>query len=574
MVDFRKALLLLAVLAVTAGIASAQVNPLICVANAGVPPIVRSEGIAEEVGQVIIRCTGGASTAINTQVPTVNVQIFTSAPISSRLLSSSTLETEAMLLVDEPAVGTRTLATLPPAAVISADGIGDVTYTGGNANVFRSQASAANPYSITWLGVPFDPPGTAGERVLRLVNVRVNVAAITGGGDPGFIPQGMTMLISISGTGSLALSNPLQTVAIPQKGMEFSTTTANYLQCVPPTDDFTLTFKELFATAFRAQGGNSQSTLGTPYNTEGMFSDPAVLTNAGVATQGTRLMVKFVNIPANVTLAVNYQNNSFSSSNAIIGNGAQLVTGTDANGAGGTVTSGSGSVTITSAGSSTAMAVWEVISAEPGAIRAMDFDVDVSYGSNPLPALGSADVFGSYAPTSTVGSTIASAVTTPVPRFIAPSPDFKKTLSILSCQTNLLFPFVTNQGGFDTGMVISNTSEDPGWVAPQKGACKIYYYGTDPAGNKPATQTSGTVAEGKQLIWTLSLGGNLGVAATPGFQGYIIASCDFQYGHGYAFISDAGASKLAQGYLALILDGDMHGSTEGRTGKLTERLDN
>jgi hypothetical protein len=220
------------------------------------------------------------------------------------------------------------------------------------------------------------------------------------------------------------------------------------------------------------------------------------------------------------------------------------------------------------------MAVWEVRSAKPGALVDMEFAITVNYGSNPLPALGSADVFGSYAPTSTVGSTIQSTTTTPIPRFIAPTPDFKKTLSILSCQTNLLFPFVTNQGGFDTGMVISNTSEDPGWVSPQRGACKIYYYGADPAGNKPATQTTGSVAEGKQLIWTLSLGGNLGVTATPGFQGYVIASCDFQYAHGYAFISDAGASKLAQGYLALILDGDKYGTSEGRTEKVTERLDN
>ncbi len=57
MVDFRKAILLLAVMVFATGIASAQIfNPLSCVANAGVPPLLRSEGVAEEVGQVTINC--------------------------------------------------------------------------------------------------------------------------------------------------------------------------------------------------------------------------------------------------------------------------------------------------------------------------------------------------------------------------------------------------------------------------------------------------------------------------------------------------------------------------------------
>jgi hypothetical protein len=33
----------------------------------------------------------------------------------------------------------------------------------------------------------------------------------------------------------------------------------------------------------------------------------------------------------------------------------------------------------------------------------------------------------------------------------------------------------------------------------------------------------------------------------------MIAVCNFQLAHGYAFVSDLGAQKLAHGYLALIL---------------------
>jgi hypothetical protein len=64
------------------------------------------------------------------------------------------------------------------------------------------------------------------------------------------------------------------------------------------------------------------------------------------------------------------------------------------------------------------------------------------------------------------------------------------------------------------------------------------------------------------LVFTLSNGGGIPgggtpsvvVPATAGFQGYVIAQANFQYCHGFAFISDVGAQKLAEGYLAISLD--------------------
>ena len=40
---------------------------------------------------------------------------------------------------------------------------------------------------------------------------------------------------------------------------------------------------------------------------------------------------------------------------------------------------------------------------------------------------------------------------------------------------------------------------------------------------------------------------------SPNFQGYAFAVCNFQFAHGFAFISDLGARNLAMGYLALII---------------------
>ena len=48
--------------------------------------------------------------------------------------------------------------------------------------------------------------------------------------------------------------------------------------------------------------------------------------------------------------------------------------------------------------------------------------------------------------------------------------------------------------------------------------------------------------------------GVCGVSAAANFQGYVIAQCNFQYAHGFAFISDVGANRVSEAYLGLILD--------------------
>jgi hypothetical protein len=99
---------------------------------------------------------------------------------------------------------------------------------------------------------------------------------------------------------------------------------------------------------------------------------------------------------------------------------------------------------------------------------------------------------------------------------------------------------------------------------PQTGSCTIHYHGSTVGGGAaPPDQTSTPIAAGEQLIYTLS-GGNAAqnIAGAPEFQGYIIAVCEFQYGHGFAFITDGfgGIASIAQGYLALIIPTDFGGN--------------
>jgi hypothetical protein len=109
--------------------------------------------------------------------------------------------------------------------------------------------------------------------------------------------------------------------------------------------------------------------------------------------------------------------------------------------------------------------------------------------------------------------------------------------------TNLLFSWVSSQTGFDTGITISNTGLDPFGTVGQTGTCTLHFYG-DNAPAIPFVTTA--VAPGSVYANTTSI-------IAPNFQGYMIATCNFSYAHGWGFFSDLGARNLAASVQALIL---------------------
>jgi len=616
MADFRKWFPVLAVVALILGAtmsASAQTPALSCNTNAGVPPLLRAEGMTELTGDIILNCTGGSGGQF-----LINVQIFLNTNITSRILTgnpgSSTPvaqqgKTEALLLINEPAV---------PALGTSA---------------FLGSKAADN--SVVWLGVPFTPPGSTGVTVIRITNVRANASAFAGSAGS-LIPQSIDCYISISGSQSVPVNNPKQTVGYVQTGLTFavvrcsdfssspsttSTSTGNkvsYRQCSAEnstpysditstlTNQFALKYTEAFATAFKQQiqlsPSQDPSTPGAVYNTESGYVNSTQLGNeVGFANNGTRFMATFTNVPAGVKIFVATLN-----AGAGVTQGARkyptawLVSGSDANGAGGYPAAGytqagdcagytAGDTNITpnipkgtapvmvplvAAVDGSMTAVWEVQTSDATSADNYVFAVAVAYKvdiPNGIPGLTSArvPVNGQLAPNyqSPTGTTMSS--TLPVPRFLTGGKSVN-TFSIDPCMTNLLFPFVTNQAGFDTGIAISNTNNDPFGTKPQAGVCTINYY-SNPA---PAmtSEVSSSIPSGGTLTFTLSSGNSAqNIKGNPGFQGYIIAQCKFQNGHGFGFITDLGATRLAEGYLALILDGT---TTRGTNPVAGEALNN
>jgi hypothetical protein len=461
----------------------------------------------------------------------------------------------------------------------------------GTPNVFQGVVSGN---TITFFGVPILAPVTTGAtRTIRITNARVNATSLGGGSAAGATP--VIASISISGATSLQISNATPTVGFVQGGLSTSATSAaSRQQCVSDTkvNVSTLTYSENFPTAFKtrisAQVNSSYAGQGVPgnglpnqnipgqiYNSESNF----VLGNmvggqtAGLADFGTRLRATFNNIPTGIRIFVSTVNVNNGGSPvappAVVGGSAantttvfaQLVNSeTVSDGTSGgffpSVAStdfgpNNGNVPIAElqVQNGSASAVWEVVNTNPNSNESLKFAVYETFTANVAqnsPPPGTATVNMSYAPappTYSASSSAAASSTLAIPRFIADPNAAKSLFTINICRTILLYPYVTNIQGFDTGLAIANTSTDPFGTGAQAGTCDLnWYQGT----NNPAKITTPTIPTG--TVFT-----TLASTAVPGFNGYMIAVCNFQYAHGFAFVSDVGARNLAMGYLALII---------------------
>jgi hypothetical protein len=462
-------------------------------------------------------------------------------------------------------------------------------------NVFSGIQNSAS--SVVWLGVPIDAPGTAGVRVVRITNVRANAFQL--GVSSTLVPTSITMFIAVNGSQQITINNPTQTVAFVQIGLIVGGFSANLLQCEDQNTDLIgggsdagddqagITVAEGFASSFKRRNialsvdgvtspaALAQNVPGYPYNTETGFYAPALFTGTpivGLADTGTKILIRFNNVGAGVHIFLPVQlplllpDDATPSSPAQppspvpagVANGELLLVSADANGKSGpgfsAVSASVEDLAEVNYSGTTGYATYEVVNSDPNSPEHADIGVWIAFFSNTsqnLPAPGSSTVNVSFAPLSNVGTASTS---DPIPRFGDTSTP-RAAFDINLCTCDLLFPFVTNQAGFDTGVALANTSLDPFGTGTQQGTVKLFYFGsTSGGGAAPPPFTTQIVPAGQELIFNLSSGGNFGVPATPGFQGYIIAVSNFQYCHAFAFISDVGAQKLAEGYLAIQLD--------------------
>lgn len=438
------------------------------------PPLsLRSEGIAELVGDTLINVTGGTPTPAGQPVPQYNIQLTLDTNVTSRLYPSGL--TEALLTIDDPRPGNQAYCAQLAGCPIRGTGSG-ISYAnpetldnGGQPvrNVY--QGRHLDPNNIVWLGVPIDPPGTTSVRVIRITNVRLNAA------QAGANPLTSNIRVFQNSTGAtVSLVNSQQTLSFVQTGLIFGVgrdgnTRGNFPVCDAPANlpanqtvniggtlagrAGVLRFREGYDNAFKKRNTGSpdpvpQDVFGTNYQTESGLYMPLVVPGAGLAEHGTRLMVRLSNIPNGVQIYVgNFETSTLQA----------VRTSTDANGSGPftpiPTVQGFTPVSIVN-GSGTA--VWEIRNSNPRVIEEVQFPVAVAYNPALTPGIGTGTVTASFAPLSTAASSPATA---PIPRFVDTS--YRRDLfTMSSCTTTLLFPFVTNNSGFDTGLAIATTSLD------------------------------------------------------------------------------------------------------------------
>ncbi|HLI84654.1 MAG TPA: hypothetical protein VKV17_12090 [Bryobacteraceae bacterium] len=594
--------------------------------NTANTPTLRSEGVTEEVGDIVITCTGGQVLSnlgnggtSNPLAPATNITVSLPYTVTSRLLGSGVTAgvSEALLLIDEPTLGNGpvpgygsnapfqacavpgatqggcagpTAGTLPGSStyVLSQSGAGGQLYqtavtgapTTGNVSTSTTTIGPApNVYQgvvsgnqVTFYGVPVVPPGTNSTRVFRITNVRIN--ASTAGSSTSAVPVQASILIT--NPTALPLSTPTPIVGFIRQSLAkggAGIPVGAFSQCVSVVgrQANTITFTELFAGAFKTRvdatvAGQSstsatylQNKPGNIYNSESGFTlsgIPGLVTSSsglgpGLADSGTRLTAVFNNLPAGIShIYVSASNNT--GTGLAPANTAVAITGeTVADGSTGVPTATPITVLgipvpvveITpAAGATTTTATWEIVASQPTQLQSVQFTVYISYTSAPAtnsPAAGTATVNLRYGPLDTSGGTATSG---PIPRFTDTS-TAQNLFNISICQTVLLFPFVTNQAGFDTGIAIANTSTDPFGTAPQTGTCSMNWYGS---GAPSAATTTPSIASASDYATLTSV-------VAPGFQGYMIAVCNFQYAHGFAFVDTAGLNGVAVGYLALVI---------------------
>ena len=515
----HRALQLLALGLMVAGGAFAQSNDLSCEIF-GTQQNVRAEGKAELLGDIVIECVASDPDA--------------AAPWDERQVN---------IIVNLPVNVTNNIDFGEGDDTIDARLIVNNDYGNGLYGVRTADTEVAfDGVTVPFPGLGSNPPTTE----IRISSIRGNVTQL-GLPSEGNVIQ-IDAIVSTEPPQTLSVGVPNVTIGFSRLSLisEGVSDAVSGLQCVDLEEESaSLTIREGFASAWKTQG--------VPSDAKGTFWESGIFAtgsnNDAGASQETQFRMSFASIPDDVSLSLN---------NRVVDTAAGLeltLLSVNDDSVNDLCDNPGGSEEVAHVDGE-AVAIYGVCDNNPNAREEISIPINLEWESDDTPDVGAGTVTISYDP---LNGSDFSDDDDPEPRFVDTASSPEEFVSVTKCVTTILFPFVTNQSGFDTGLAISNTSEDWGLsgIDGQDGGCEIHYVGTDTSDNTPDEDiTTEDVVAGDQLVWLLSAGGSHGLVGAPDFQGYVLAACDFQYAHGYAFITDGfggGIPALAQGYLALII---------------------
>jgi len=226
----------------------ASAQGLTC-AGTAVTPLVRAEGLAERLGDVVLECSGGAPGAVIKE----NLTVFLSVNNTNQLLTNGVLD--AQLTVDTGAGPVPSVSPRP-----------------------------AGPSALAFNGVEFTLPAS-GKVALRITNLRGDVSQAN--------TAPITAAFSISGNGPTTNSNRFVVgIAQPALLAQYANAAVNCSgSLVPPI----LNIANLLAAGTRFSSARV---------TEGFASAFQSLAQDPLADTGTRIMLRYSGFPAGARLFV------------------------------------------------------------------------------------------------------------------------------------------------------------------------------------------------------------------------------------------------------------------------------
>lgn len=437
----------------------------------GLTPTVRSEGVAELIGDIILRCSGATGNPAATDIRiALNTSITNGLPPGA---TSPLIETDARLLIDEP--------TNP----VLGQSLFWGERAGFNAIVFRN--------------VPAPQPGA--ERTYRITDVRANAAILGPGASVHAFPQLGPNFPPGGGPPTSLFVSPAIPVGAVRRSVNFSVPQgATFRDCQAGTSAFRLRFEETFPSAFRRA-------------------------NREKAPSGTKLRAVMNNMPFGTFEVVGGNRGSSSLQTRFVAPGAVQP---------------NGNIRLQPVNNSI-IAEWEVTDENQTAAETAEFLINLTTTSGgrpdnspPVGRFCAAGFFGN------ISDATLSPAPPPIPRFVDTTS--ARSLLGLGQPSNFAFPFISTEAGFDTGLVISNTSQDN--FGSGSGRCSLDGYGgfspSPYGGPHPFAEVQN---------------------CSPGGFSLNIAGPSLQSPH-WSFFGYPGVStqRLSQGYLALILGQDGAGS--------------
>jgi hypothetical protein len=260
MVAMKKSAMLLALLTLmvfSAGMAQAQPTGLVTCTATAVPPVVRAEGIAELVGDIVLACitTNSAPFAPGLDF-LVNVSVSLNVNITNNInFGAGTSVTDAVLVINE------NNCTAPSS-------VGNVSGTCGAPFIQYQDPQfgvlAANN-RLEWNETRFPVPGALRTgfdpnpmvTTVRVTSMRANASQLGVPNAATFPSTQVTAFVSITGPTTIPITNNVLNVAVPILGLivtldEDAPITG--LQCLDTEGHTFINLKEGFATSFKTLG--------------------------------------------------------------------------------------------------------------------------------------------------------------------------------------------------------------------------------------------------------------------------------------------------------------------------------